>query len=699
METTDRQFFFVKISCPKEGDNYEFGRIIENLVHQKVFTADLNNIPYRLDEARENDIIFLQIGGDSSNKTRYFSENPNLQNFTNGIYGIGLLNETNSGDKTLNAKFYGFEEPVTKKQLYYFPQFIDSLGASTKGIPNQAGLYQISENEAKSFIDYLKREDIVGISGEVLNSIESDDYLNQIAKDLLSEDDELYSKSTEIFLRDVSNEKPGVNSRILDSNTKFEIDNYFSSLTRSGLIVDKFLVSRFLLSVISKPFTILTGLSGSGKSQIAISLAKWITGGKSKYYLLSKALNDEVIKDNYDLVRYSENTVELINRSGTSGKIIPLPVNLIFEWFDEVRKGNLTENKDPKNFKDEINERSNYQKYIQGFYNDLSKIAFTMAKYTNGAIAENDKQFEVVSVGADWTNREPLLGYPDAIRKKEYVLPESGVLQLILQAEKDPERPYFLILDEMNLSHVERYFADFLSAIESNEEIKLHSGEDGDTWNGIPSTIKKIPENLFIIGTVNIDETTYMFSPKVLDRANVIEFRVNKDEMENFLKNPADVDLSELEGKGAGMAKDFVKIATNPPGEFSDKEILSKELIQFFENLSEVGAEFGYRTANEISRFATLAEQLAEEWEFEQIMDAAISQKLLPKLHGSRRKLEGVLFKLAQLCIKEGDAEELLKKPSDINWETNVKYPISLEKILRMHKGLLENGFTSFAEA
>jgi 5-methylcytosine-specific restriction protein B len=146
------------------------------------------------------------------------------------------------------------------------------------------------------------------------------------------------------------------------------------------------------------------------------------------------------------------------------------------------------------------------------------------------------------------------------------------------------------------------------------------------------------------------------------------------------------------------MAQNFVEIATNQTTEFSDIRQLSDELLQFFENLSEVGSEFGYRTANEISRFASLAEQLADDWKFNDIMDAAIAQKLLPKLHGSRRKLEKVLFKLGQLCIKEGDAEELLKKPESINWDS-VKYPISFEKIVRMHKGLVENGFTSFAEA
>ena len=74
----------------------------------------------------------------------------------------------------------------------------------------------------------------------------------------------------------------------------------------------------------------------------------------------------------------------------------------------------------------------------------------------------------------------------------------------------------------MNLSHVERYFADFLSALESGEKIPLHKN--------IVSEIEqemKLPNNLMVVGTVNVDETTYMFSPKVLDRANVIEFPNN----------------------------------------------------------------------------------------------------------------------------------------------------------------------------
>jgi hypothetical protein len=101
-----------------------------------------------------------------------------------------------------------------------------------------------------------------------------------------------------------------------------------------------------------------------------------------------------------------------------------------------------------------------------------TKLAESFATW----ISASDEQYCVVAVGADWTSNENLLGYADALREGQYCLPSNGVLELILKASNDRERPYFLILDEMNLSHVERYFADFLSAIESdNSKLALHS--------------------------------------------------------------------------------------------------------------------------------------------------------------------------------------------------------------------------------
>lgn len=313
-------------------------------------------------------------------------------------------------------------------------------------------------------------------------------------------------------------------------------------------------------------------------------------------------------------------------------------------------------------------------------------------------ICEDESQYRIIPVGADWTNREPLLGYPNALKPEEYIKPDSGVLDLIIDAGNHPDLPFFLILDEMNLSHVERYFADFLSVMESNEEIPLYTSDENK--NGVPTRLK-IPSNLFIIGTVNIDETTNMFSPKVLDRANTIEFRVTQDEMKSFLSNIKSIDLNSLKGKGAGSAKDFLEKAKNKSLTLTDGETINEALIQFFGELKKTGAEFGYRSATEILQLISQLSILDNNLTVNQKIDIAIMQKLLPKLHGSRRKLCPILEKLGSFCVT-GDIKVIkdVFEMAELKFEgPEVLYPISLEKITRMYRGAIDNGFASFAEA
>ncbi|MBQ3739355.1 MAG: hypothetical protein II862_10305 [Bacteroidales bacterium] len=300
-------------------------------------------------------------------------------------------------------------------------------------------------------------------------------------------------------------------------------------------------------------------------------------------------------------------------------------------------------------------------------------------------LSENvEEQVCTVSIGADWTNREPLLGYPNALKENEYVLPESGVLQLLMRANEDQSKPYFLILDEMNLSVVERYFADFLSAMESGEPIKLWDNEKGN----VPKEIE-LPKNIFIIGTINVDETTYMFSPKVLDRANVIEFKIAPNEMEDYLGKKVNINLEQAYSACADMAVDFVNKAKSQV----EKDEKNKDvLLSFFKELKEVNAEFGYRTVNEISRYLHFADGDLKD---DSAIDTAILQKLLPKLHGSRKKLVPVLTSLWKLCLNDGVTKEIDAEFS----ATDFKYPESAEKIQRMYNAVVDNGFTSFAEA
>lgn len=374
------------------------------------------------------------------------------------------------------------------------------------------------------------------------------------------------------------------NNDIEKSEEQFSALMFYYDLKESGLIFSKNLIFRFVASLLSKHFILLTGLSGSGKTKIAEAFCYWIC--------------------------------------------------------------------DP---------------------NDGNQTCF-------------------VSVGADWTNREPLLGFPNALEKGKYVRPETRSLELIIEALNNPYEPYFMILDEMNLSHVERYFADFLSAMESIEG-NIHLHPQTDEWKGeeIPAQIS-FPKNLFIIGTVNIDETTYMFSPKVLDRANVIEFRVTEDEMEDFFNHSKPISFEKLAGAGRSMSKDFVKRASEVSRDNGD---LKTELMPFFRKLQEAGAEFGYRTTSEISTFVKKCTDLAQdEMTRNEIVDAAIMQKLLPKLHGSRSRIEKAIKELGNLCLNHPQNATFPESDS-----SDVKYHISFEKLKRMHKRAIADGFTSYAEA
>lgn len=380
----------------------------------------------------------------------------------------------------------------------------------------------------------------------------------------------------------------GESKRATVSIIKFNQTVFYNSVQEAGYFIEERFCSRFCASLLTKPFVILTGLSGSGKTKLAQAFVQWI--------------------------------------------------------------------------------------------------------------CQDESQYRVIPVGADWTNREPLLGYPNALKPEEYVKPDSGVLDLIIQANNQPDLPHFLILDEMNLSHVERYFADFLSVMESKEEIPLYA--EGIVENGVPSKLK-VPSNLFIIGTVNIDETTNMFSPKVLDRANTIEFRVTQDEMKNFLGNIRDINMDALTGKGAGMANSFLEMAASKEFATTDIATINEALVQFFGELKKTGAEFGYRSATEILRLIHRLTVLDNMLTTNQKIDIAIMQKLLPKLHGSRRKLCPVLETLGSFCITSNVSiiKDVFDK-ADFDYNgNNVLYPLSLEKIARMYRGAIDNGFASFAEA
>ena len=130
------------------------------------------------------------------------------------------------------------------------------------------------------------------------------------------------------------------------------------------------------------------------------------------------------------------------------------------------------------------------------------------------------------------------------------------------------------------------------------------------------------------------------------------------------------------------MAESFLTTAKE---EGLRDETVKDDLMPFFNELEKAGAEFGFRTASEMCRFVKICTELAAgEMTRDEVIDAAVMQKLLPKLHGSRKKLEPILNELIKLCKDEMD---------------DTKYELTIEKLERMLKRVTENGFTSYAEA
>ena len=336
---------------------------------------------------------------------------------------------------------------------------------------------------------------------------------------------------------------------------------------------------------------------------------------------------------------------------------------------------------------------------------------------------EHGTNFAVVPVGADWTDNRATLGFINYLTSEgESRYQSTPVVNLLLRANADVNTPYFLILDEMNLSHVERYFADFLSVMEQKDgSIQLHN-EKGSLPNSnseemaVPQSIP-YPRNLFVIGTVNIDETTYMFSPKVLDRANVIEYKVDAEDLTSFLQNPQE--LAEVPRAQEGEAEQFLALARLVRGEgepvahykaisTETLEEVSAHVMQLFRLMQARRFEFAYRTMNEIMRYLQVSRHLSEDeksWDadgWKVSLDEQILQRVLPKLHGSVGRVGKLIAQLAHFA-HDPDSRQYKEVLADVKGlgegspENPVAvYPRSLAKLQEMAETLREEQFVSF---
>lgn len=222
-----------------------------------------------------------------------------------------------------------------------------------------------------------------------------------------------------------------------------------------------------------------------------------------------------------------------------------------------------------------------------------------------------------------------------------------------------------------------------------------------------------IPLNVFVIGTVNIDETTHSFSPKVLDRSNVIEFNeidiltvynvpveLNSIVPKLYVEEEVNV-VEELPLLDISLAsiEDTNWLIANQPEIF-------KILLSIYEILQKKDRHFGYRVFNEISSYIiNYGMYTSNENRYYQALDKQILQKILPKINGSREEVEEILLSILFGLLKISDATiklEDLKKSLLINSDniniTNIRFRSSIKKLKSMLQTLYRTGFVTFIQ-
>ena len=486
------------------------------------------------------------------------------------------------------------------KELYISYNYIIDM----KDKQNNNKLIKLPE-ELKEYMDFYKGP-------------EKDTFIVKLIKQNQSNTEELEPSEDDAIDMDEAEYEENNDDILKDFNVSSTVDYIYNYITNQGYTYDKSLIKNLYISLKTKPFVILSGISGTGKSKIV--------------ELFAKAL---------------------------------------------------------------------------------------------GATTEN-KRFKLISVKPDWSDSTDLLGF----RNIEGKFTCGEITEIAYKAMMNPEVPYFICLDEMNLARVEYYFSDILSIMETrrcNEEdeiitnVLLSETQIGRDAASI-STYGDVymPQNLYIIGTVNMDETTFPFSKKVLDRANTIEF--NKVDLsysfgdeEYSTEGQNDNDQCRVYHNNF-LKSEFLKIKDCK----GNKDIALRtidRLIGINNILQKYDNHFGYRVRDEIVFYMIYALKY-DLMDFDEAFDFCMVQKILPKISGSSSETLEILASIFEYIndykIQNKEYMELseLDKMSkhvfptsgereNNGWEIpnklgKQKYIHTNEKLINMMRRFIRDGFTTF---
>lgn len=353
-----------------------------------------------------------------------------------------------------------------------------------------------------------------------------------------------------------------------------------------------------------------------------------------------------------------------------------------------------------------------------------SRIVRELARacWDNGTpeyLAQKPRNFEMVQVKPNWHDSSELIGYVSRV-SGEPIYVAGDFLKFVARAWEEPDVPYFLCLDEMNLAPVEQYFAEYLSVIESrkaNEQGTVTTDpilkKAAQQWyydlvNELTETNEVrnlflnngicIPQNLIVVGTVNMDETTFSFSRKVLDRAMTIE--MNEVDLQGGLTN-----RHEMIGKLSN--EDLIGTAVEGVDVYNSNKSVCDLVISYLGKVNGKleGTPFkvAYRTRNEFLlyvvnnlpyKYNSDGDEDMEEYVIARALDEITNMKILSRIEGDETKVSVKFLEGLEKAIKEG-LEDVFEGPFAKEETTETYKSISLAKLDEM-KTRLASGYTSY---
>ena len=326
--------------------------------------------------------------------------------------------------------------------------------------------------------------------------------------------------------------------------------------------------------------------------------------------------------------------------------------------------------------------------------------------------AQKTRNFEMVQVRPNWHDSSELIGYVSRVSgKAEFVA--GDFLKFVAKAWEDQDTPYFLCLDEMNLAPVEQYFAEYLSVVESRKcgedgivtTDPILKKEDAEWYFNLTATLTSdddirkrfnkdgicIPQNLIVVGTVNMDETTFSFFRKVLDRAMTIE--MNDVNLHGGL-------TKRHESIGKLGNAELVGSAVEGVDVYNDYTEVCDTALGYLQKVNDVleGTPFkiAYRTRNEFLLYVVNnlpynkdkdGNDLPQGYVIARALDEITSMKILSRIEGDDTKVKDSLLNALSQAIADG-----------LNAITDEEHPVKSVSVAKLDemKNRLQSGYTSF---